>query len=59
MYAASTAAAMRASADVDGGSPAPGRVAVFMLSLVLCDIALSFLRKFDDYRSRSSINVVQ
>jgi hypothetical protein len=42
MYAASTAAVRRASAEADDACPAAGRVVCFVLWLVLCDMALSF-----------------
>jgi hypothetical protein len=59
MYAASTAAARRTCADADCAVGWPClSVCAFLLSL-LTGIALSFLRKYDDYRSKSSMIVVQ
>jgi hypothetical protein len=59
MYAASTAAAKRTWADADCAVDGPGLSVCALLLSVLTGIALSFIRRYDDHRSKSPTIVVQ
>jgi hypothetical protein len=59
MYAASTAAAKRACAEADCAVGGPCLSVCALLFSTLAGIALSFFRKYDDHRIKSSIIVVQ
>jgi hypothetical protein len=60
MYAASTTAVRRASFEACCVCAAGDAAScVFVLCDDLARIALPFVRKYDDHRSSSSINVVQ